>query len=166
MGGRGSVGIGVKKMSPMVVRIMFNSAKKSGADQRTALKVPKDNAIEKAIKTGRIETYVQQIKTEEEAMKARLYVSEKHDALARQIMRTGGAEALMKKPALYNAFSNTTALKNAIQEKIQEKGYGRTEVHNDADIREKMHSRETTTYDTARNRRIKNFEAWFFGSKK
>lgn len=161
MGGRGgSSGISGKdtKVSPMVARVYYNSAKKeansSGAGAR-------DNGIERAIRSGNT-SFIDNISTEKEARRVSEYLSGRITENSHKIVKLGSPEKLQKTPKLAAERKNILALRNAIGNKMHEFSKkpeaGNTNIH---DL-----SRTTTTYDRARKRRMSNFDDWFFGSKK
>ena len=102
---------------------------------RTSETVKKDNKLERAAQSGKID-FIDKIDGVKEATRVKNYYSDRVSELQRKIAKLGSAEEL------YN---------NHREEK------GNTNIH---DV-----SRTTTTYDRARKRRMSNFDSWFYGSK-
>ena len=160
MGGRGSNSSTGKTVSQMMAKVTYNAAKKS-IESEGPINYNKDADIERAIKTGNVNSYVSKVVTRKEAETVMNYLYAKQNDLARQIVNSGGPDELRKKPSLYYSWKNTVSMINALREQS---------LHGSAssaqNAREAQHSFTTSTYDRARNNRIKNFESWFYGGKR
>ena len=160
MGGRGSVSsIGGRPVSKMGAKIFYNAAKKSEA-LRTSETVKKDNKLEKAAQSGKID-FIDKIDGVKEATRVKNYYSDRVSKLQRKIAKLGSAEELYKNQKLAREYKNILTANNKAADKMHEFSHreekGNTNIH---DV-----SRTTTTYDRARKRRMSNFDSWFYGSK-
>lgn len=161
-GGRGGTS-GLAEGNPvskLMAKVYFNSAKQSAA-LRGSGTVKRDSALEGIIRTENVD-YIKSIKTEKEAARVSNYITDRINENERRIAKLGSAEAVYKNQKLAIEHRRLTSVNNAMRDKMHEFSrqveVGNTNIHDT--------SRTTTTYDRARNRRIKNFDAWFNGGKK
>lgn len=163
MGGRGgSSGISNEKpVSRLISKVYFNSAKKSDA-LRGSGTVKKDNKLEKVINSENTD-YFKSIKTKSEAVRTMNYITDRLNESNRKIAKLGSADAVFKnqRTAIEHRklVSASTAMRDEMHKFSKASEKGDTSALHDT-------SRTTTTYDRARKRRMKNFESWFYGSKK
>ena len=159
-GGRGGTS-GLAEGNPvskLMAKVYFNSAKQSAA-LRGSGTVKRDSALEGIIRTENVD-YIKSIKTKKEAVRISNYITDRISENERKLARLGSAEAVNQKIAIEHR--RLTSINNAMRDKMHEFSKqveaGNTNIHDP--------SRTTTTYERARNRRIKNFDAWFNGGKK
>lgn len=160
-GGRGSSGgLGGSniKLSPTMARVYYNSAKK---DTNFAVRETRDNNIERAIRSGDA-NYIERIHTEQEARRVKEYLIERSAEVNKKIVALGSPEKLQKSPKIVTERRNITSLSVAATEKMKE--FSKKEEPGNTNIHDL--SRVTTTYERARKRRMRNFDAWFHGGKK
>lgn len=143
-----------------MAKVTYNAAKKN-IEIESPRNYNKDAAIERAIKTGNVNSYVSKIDTRKEAETVMNYLYAKQNDLARQIVNSGSPDELRKKPSLYYSWKNTVSMINALREQS---------LHGSAssakNAREAQHSFTTSTYNRARNNRIKKFDSWFNSGKR
>lgn len=163
MGGRGSSSSltgSEKPVSSLMARVYYNAAKKSDALRRDGT-VKRDSRIERAIKTENTE-FVRKISNEKEARRVSEYLTDRISENDRKLAKMGSAEAVQKDQKTAIERRKLLNLKNAATDKMKEYSKrpeaGNTNIHDT--------SRTTTTYDRARKRRMKNFDSWFYGSKR
>lgn len=163
MGGRGgSSGISNEKpVSKLMSKVYFNSAKKSDA-LRGSGTVKKDSKLEKVINSENTD-YFKSIKMKSEAVKTMNYITDRLNENKRKIAKLGSADAVFKnqRTAIEHRklVSAHTAMRDEMHKFSKASEKGNTSALHDT-------SRTTTTYDRARKRRMKNFDSWFYGSKK
>ena len=161
MGGRGgsSSMSNEKPVSKLMAKVYFN-AKKSDA-LRSDETVKKDSKLEKVIKSENTD-YFMSIKTKEEAVGIRNYVTDRMAENERKLARLGSADAVFRNQKIAIEHRKLVDAELAIRDKMKEFSKapekGNTNIHDT--------SRTTTTYDRARKRRMKKFDSWFFGSGK
>jgi hypothetical protein len=161
MGGRGgSSNISNEKpVSKLMAKVYFNSATKGDA-LRSDGTVKKDSKLEKVIKSENTE-YFMSIKTKEEAVGIRNYVTDRMAENERKLARLGSADAVFRNQKAAIEHRKLLKASSAISDKMKE--FSKTPEKGDPTA---FHSRTTTTYDRARKRRMKNFDSWFYGSGK
>lgn len=157
-GGRGSTSGANIKLSPMMARVYYNSAKK---DTGFSILKTRDNNIERAIRSGDT-NYIERIHTEQEARRVKEYLLERSTEVNKKIVALGSPENLQKSPNTVTERRNITSLSVAATEKMKE--FSKKPEPGNANMHDL--SRVTTTYERARKRRMKNFDAWFYGGKK
>ena len=161
-GGRGGTS-GLTEGNPvskLMAKVYFNSAKQSAA-LRGSGTVKRDSALEGIIRTENVD-YIKSIKTKKEAVRISNYITDRISENERKLARLGSAEAVYKNQKIAIEHRRLTSINNVMRDKMHEFSKqveaGNTNIHDP--------SRTTTTYERARNRRIKNFDAWFNGGKK
>lgn len=161
-GGRGGTS-GLTEGNPvskLMAKVYFNSAKQSAA-LRGSGTVKRDSALEGVIRTENVD-YIKSIKTKKEAVRISNYITDRISENERKLARLGSAEAVYQNQKIAIEHRRLTSINNAMRDKMHEFSKqveaGNTNIHDP--------SRTTTTYERARNRRIKNFDAWFNGGKK
>lgn len=157
MGGRGSASaISGTPVAKGAARIFYNASKKSDA-LRGSGTVKKDVKLEKTAQRGNIE-FIDSVKDKKEAKRISEYYRDRLNETKRKIAKLGSADALYKNQRLAKEYRNLLTASNKAQDKMHEFNQkiekGDTSAMHDA-------SRTTTTYDRARKRRMKNFDAWF-----
>ena len=137
-------------------RIFYNASKKSDA-LRGSGTVKKDVKLEKMAQSGKID-FIDSVKDKKEAKRISEYYRDRLNETRRKIAKLGSADALYKNQRLAKEYRNLLTASNKAQDKMHEFNQkiekGDTSAMHDA-------SRTTTTYDRARKRRMKNFDAWF-----
>lgn len=157
MGGRGSTSaISGTPVTKGGARIFYNASKKSDA-LRGSGTVKKDVKLEKMAQSGKID-FIDSVKDKKEAKRISEYYRDRLNETRRKIAKLGSADALYKNQRLAKEYRNLLTASNKAQDKMHEFNQkiekGDTSAMHDA-------SRTTTTYDRARKRRMKNFDAWF-----
>lgn len=157
MGGRGSASaISGTPVAKGAARIFYNASKKSDA-LRGSGTVKKDAKLEKTAQSGNIE-FIDSVKDKKEAKRISEYYRDRLNETRRKIAKLGSADALYKNQRLAKEYRNLLTASNKAQDKMHEFSQkiekGDTNAMHDV-------SRTTTTYDRARKRRMKNFDAWF-----
>lgn len=157
MGGRGSASaISGTPVAKGATRIFYNASKKSDA-LRGSGTVKKDVKLEKMAQSGKID-FIDSVKDKKEAKRISEYYRDRLNETRRKIAKLGSADALYKNQRLAKEYRNLLTASNKAQDKMHEFNQkiekGDTSAMHDA-------SRTTTTYDRARKRRMKNFDAWF-----
>lgn len=157
MGGRGSTSaISGTPVTRGGARIFYNASKKSDA-LRGSGTVKKDVKLEKMAQSGKID-FIDSVKDKKEAKRISEYYRDRLNETRRKIAKLGSADALYKNQKLAKEYRNLLTASNKAQDKMHEFNQkiekGDTSAMHDA-------SRTTTTYDRARKRRMKNFDAWF-----
>lgn len=162
MGGRGgSSSINNEKpVSKLMAKVYFNSATKGDA-LRSDGTVKKDSKLEKVIKSENTAS-IMSIKTKEEAVRVRNYVTDRMAENERKLARLGSADAVFRNQKAAIEHRKLLKASSAISDKMKE--FSKAPEKGNANIHDT--SRTTTTYDRARKRRMKNFDSWFFGSGK
>lgn len=158
MGGRGgSSGLSNEKpVSKLMSKVYFNSAKKSDA-LRGSGTVKKDSKLEKVINSENTD-YFKSINTKSEAVKTMNYISDRLDESKRKIARLGSVDAVFKNQRVAIEHRKLLSASNAMRDEMHK--FSKASEKGDTSA---LHdtSRTTTTYDRARKRRMKNFDAWF-----
>ena len=150
MGGRGSTSAisGTPVTKGGGARLFYNASKKSDA-LRGSGTVKKDVKLERSAQSGKID-FIDSVKDKKEAKRISEYYRDR--------LKLGSADALYKNQRLAKEYRNLLTASNKAQDKMHEFNRkiekGDTSAMHDA-------SRTTTTYDRARKRRMKNFDAWF-----
>lgn len=157
MGGRGSTSaISGTPVTRGGARIFYNASKKSDA-LRGSGTVKKDVKLEKMAQSGKID-FIDSVKDKKEAKRISEYYRDRLNETRRKIAKLESADALYKNQRLAKEYRNLLTASNKAQDKMHEFNRkiekGDTSAMHDA-------SRTTTTYDRARKRRMKNFDAWF-----
>lgn len=157
MGGRGSTSaISGTPVTKGGARIFYNASKKSDA-LRGSGTVKKDVKLEKMAQSGKID-FIDSVKDKKEAKRISEYYRDRLNETRRKIAKLGSADALWKNQRLAKEYRNLLTASNKAQDKMHEFNQkiekGDTSAMHDA-------RRTTTTYDRARKRRMKNFDAWF-----
>ena len=102
--------------------------------------------------------FIDSVKDKKEAKRISEYYRDRLNETRRKIAKLGSADALYKNQRLAKEYRNLLTASNKAQDKMHEFNRkiekGDTSAMHDA-------SRTTTTYDRARKRRMKNFDAWF-----
>ncbi len=161
-GGRGGAsGLAAgKPVSKLMSKVYFNSAKESTA-LRGSGAVKRDRELEDVIRTENVD-YIKSIKTKKEAARVSSYITDRISENERRLTKLGSAEAVYKNQKIAVEHRRLVSVNNAMRDKMHEFSKkveaGNTNIHDT--------SRTTTTYDRARNRRMKNFDAWFNGGRK
>ncbi len=123
--------------------------------------VKRDSRIERAIKSENTE-FISKISNEKEARRVSDYLTDRISENDRKLVKMGSAEAVQKDQKAAIERRKLLNMKNAATDKMKEYSKrpeaGNTNIHDT--------SRTTTTYDKARKRRMKNFDSWFYGSKR
>lgn len=113
--------------------------------------------MERSAQSGKID-FIDSIKDKKETTRVKEYYNDRLNETRRKIAKLGSAEALYKNQRLAKEYRNLLHASNKADEKMHEFSKkiekGDTSAMHDA-------SRTTTTYDRARKRRMKNFDAWF-----
>lgn len=119
--------------------------------------VKKDVKLERSAQSGKID-FIDSVKDKKEAKRISEYYRDRLNETKRKIAKLGSADALYKNQRLAKEYRNLLTASNKAQDKMHEFNRkiekGDTSAMHDA-------SRTTTTYDRARKRRMKNFDAWF-----
>lgn len=157
MGGRGSTSaISGTPVTKGGARLFYNASKKSDA-LRGSGTVKKDVKLERSAQSGKID-FIDSVKDKKEAKRISEYYRDRLNETRRKIAKLGSADALYKNQRLAKEYRNLLTASNKAQDKMHEFNQkiekGNTSAMHDA-------SRTTTTYDRARKRRMKNFDAWF-----
>lgn len=157
MGGRGSTSaISGTPVTKGGARLFYNASKKSDA-LRGSGTVKKDVKLERSAQSGKID-FIDSVKDKKEAKRISEYYRDRLNETKRKIAKLGSADALYKNQRLAKEYRNLLTASNKAQDKMHEFNRkiekGDTSAMHDA-------SRTTTTYDRARKRRMKNFDAWF-----
>nr|DAH26642.1 MAG TPA: hypothetical protein [Caudoviricetes sp.] len=157
MGGRGSTSaISGTPVTKGGARLFYNASKKSDA-LRGSGTVKKDVKLERSAQSGKID-FIDSVKDKKEAKRISEYYRDRLNETRRKIAKLGSADALYKNQRLAKEYRNLLTASNKAQDKMHEFNRkiekGDTSAMHDA-------SRTTTTYDRARKRRMKNFDAWF-----
>jgi hypothetical protein len=157
MGGRGSTSaISGTPVTKGGARLFYNASKKSDA-LRGSGTVKKDVKLERSAQSGKID-FIDSVKDKKEAKRISEYYRDRLNETRRKIAKLGSADALYKNQRLAKEYRNLLTASNKAQDKMHEFNQkiekGDTSAMHDA-------SRTTTTYDRARKRRMKNFDAWF-----
>lgn len=156
MGGRGSTSaISGTPVTKGGARLFYNASKKSDA-LRGSGTVKKDVKLERSAQSGKID-FIDSVKDKKEAKRISEYYRDRLNETRRKIAKLGSADALYKNQRLAKEYRNLLTASNKAQDKMHEFNRkiekGDTSAMHDA-------SRTTTTYDRARKRRMKNFDAW------
>lgn len=158
MGGRGgSSGLSNEKpVSEKTAKLYFNVAKKSDA-LRGSGTVKKDSKLEKVINSENTD-YFKSIKTKSEAVKTMNYITDRLNENNRKIAKLGSADAVFKNQRVAIEHRKLTSAHVAMRDEMHK--FSKASEKGDTSA---LHdtSRTTTTYDRARKRRMKNFDAWF-----
>lgn len=157
MGGRGSTSaISGTPVTKGGARLFYNASKKSDA-LRGSGTVKKDVKLERSAQSGKID-FIDSVKDKKEAKRISEYYRDRLNETKRKIAKLGSADALYKNQRLAKEYRNLLTASNKAQDKMHKFNRkiekGDTSAMHDA-------SRTTTTYDRARKRRMKNFDAWF-----
>jgi hypothetical protein len=157
MGGRGSTSaISGTPVTKGGARLFYNASKKSDA-LRGSGTVKKDVKLERSAQSGKID-FIDSVKDKKEEKRISEYYRDRLNETRRKIAKLGSADALYKNQRLAKEYRNLLTASNKAQDKMHEFNRkiekGDTSAMHDA-------SRTTTTYDRARKRRMKNFDAWF-----
>ena len=162
-GGRGGASslLNEKPVSKLMAKVYFNSAKKSDA-LRSDHKVQADSRLEKIIRNEDTD-YIKSIDTKNEAVKVSSYIIDRLNDNNRRIAKLGSEEAVFKNQKLAIEHRKLVAMNSAMQDKMHEFS---KKVEAASNVKARHAQMETTTYQRARNRRIKNFDAWFNGGKR
>lgn len=119
--------------------------------------VKKDVKLERSAQSGKAD-FIDSVKDKKEAKRISEYYRDRLNETRRKIAKLGSADALYKNQRLAKEYRNLLTASNKAQDKMHEFNQkiekGDTSAMHDA-------SRTTTTYDRARKRRMKNFDAWF-----
>lgn len=119
--------------------------------------VKKDVKLERSAQSGKID-FIDSVKDKKEAKRISEYYRDRLNETRRKIAKLGSADALYKNQRLAKEYRNLLTASNKAQDKMHEFNQkiekGDTSAMHDV-------SRTTTTYDRARKRRMKNFDAWF-----
>lgn len=143
--------------------IYYNSAKKFGRAYKWEKSgYSRDSQIEKAIRNND-PSFIWSINSEKEAIRVSDYLKARKAEINYKLQRLGSKEAVYKNQKVAQERRNYNTISNAMQDKMHQF----TERPKPGNL-SAMHdpSRTTTTYDRARKRRMKDFDAWFFGSSK
>ena len=164
MGGRGStssINSNEKPVSPLMAKVYFNSAKKSTA-LRTNSTVKRDSKLDKIIKNENT-NWIKAIKNEKEAARVKDYIYERLRENNRKLTSLGSPARVHEeqKTAIEHRklVSAYTVARDKRAEFVKPIAAGDLSAMHDP-------KRTTTTYDRARKRRMKEFDAWWNGSKK
>lgn len=113
--------------------------------------------MERSAQSGKID-FIDSIKSEKEAKHVNEYYRDRLNETRRKIAKLENADALYKNQRLAKEYRNLLHASDKAQSKMHE--FSRKIEKGDTSA---MHdiSRTTTTYDRARKRRMKNFDAWF-----
>lgn len=107
--------------------------------------------------SGKID-FIDSVKDKKEAKRISEYYRDRLNETRRKIAKLGSADALYKNQRLAKEYRNLLTASNKAQDKMHEFNQkiekGDTSAMHDA-------RRTTATYDRARKRRMKNFDAWF-----
>ena len=159
MGGRGKSGGGgaggEKQLSKIVTNIMYNSAKKDSQLDADFGYLKRDSKIEKAIRTGN-HNYINSIKSEKEARRVNEYLTARYSQNSQKIVKLGSREALQKDQRLAHERKKIQSAYEAGRNKMKQFSKRPDPVDPTLQYRQ-----TTTTYERARKRREKEFEAWF-----
>lgn len=161
-GGRGGTSglVEGNPVSKLMSKVYFNSARQSDA-LRGIGTVKRDSELESVIRTENVD-YIRSIQTEKDATRVSNYITDRISENERKLAKLGSAEAVYKNQKIAIEHRKLTAVNNAMRDKMHEFSKqveaGNTNIHDT--------SRTTTTYDRARKRRMKNFDAWFNGGKR
>lgn len=161
MGGRGSKSGGggsassEKPISKMMTNVYYNSAKKNPSIDADFSWFKRDPKIERDIRTGKGD-YINSIKTEKEARRVNDYLVARNALNDKKIVKLGSREALQKDQRLAHEKKRINNARTTISEKMKQ--FSKRPDPVDQTL---QHRQTTTTYDRARKRRIKNFDAWF-----
>jgi hypothetical protein len=164
MGGRGGTssarsayGNG-EPVSKMGARFMYHASKQSGALERNNPDIKKNSNYEKIAQSGNFSLIDKASK--QELRKMSDYYEARDENLKKKVAKLGSIDKAFENQNLLKekrAITNAVLAAREAQKKFQKRqvidptlGYSRT----------------TTTYENARKRREKNFEAWWNGSSK
>lgn len=113
--------------------------------------------MERSAQSGKI-GFIDSIKDKKEAKRVNDYYEDRVNETRRKIAKLGSADALYKNQRLAKEYRNLLTASNKAYDKMREFSQkiekGDTSAMHDP-------SRATTTYNRARKRRMKNFDAWF-----
>ena len=163
MGGRGSSsGMSGGPVSRVMSNIYYNSAKKKNTSPWERYGLSRDSQIEKAIR-NQDPSFINSITDKKEAYRVSDYLTARGIEINHKIKKLGSKEAVYKNQKVAKEKRNYNIVSNAMQDKMHQfaerpKPGNLSAMHDP--------SRTTTTYDRARKRRMKDFDAWFFGSSK
>ena len=161
MGGRGGNSGGISpsggEVSRLIARVQYNASKKSDA-LRSDETVKIDRKLERSAQNGNLE-FIDKITSEKEAQRVKDYYQDRVGDISRQIAKLGSADEL---------YENHQDLAKTRRNLISAVDRARDKMHEfskkpEIGDRTAFYAKETTTYRSARNRRIKNFDAWFYG---
>lgn len=161
MGGRGGNSGGISpsggEVSRLMTRVQYNASKKSDA-LRSDRAVKIDRKLERSAQNGNLE-FIDKITFEKEAQRVKNYYQDRINDTSRQIAKLESANDL---------YENHQDLAKTRRNLMSAVDRARVKLHEFSQAPEKadptaFHAVETTTYQRARNRRIKNFDAWFYG---
>lgn len=157
MGGRGSTSsISGNPVTRGGARIFYNASKKSDALRWNGT-IKKDVKLERSAQSGKI-GFIDSIKDKKEAKRVNDYYEDRVNETRRKIAKLGSADALYKNQRLAKEYRNLLTASNKAYDKMRE-FYQKIENGDTSAMHDV--SRTTTTYDRARKRRMKNFDAWF-----
>ena len=162
-GGRGG-GSGMSNEKPVSERVAkwyYNAAKKSDA-LRSSGTVKRDSKLEKIIKSENTD-YFKSIKTEKEARRVSEYLTDRMGENERKLAKLGSPEAVFKNQRVAIEHRKLTSASVAMSDQMHK--FSKRPEKGDPTLMHDL-SHVTTTYERARKRRMKNFDAWFFGSGK
>lgn len=163
MGGRGnasSINSNEKLVSPLMAKVYYNAASKQN---HSAFKWEgtRDSEIEKAIRIGNTD-FIKSIHTKKEARRVSDYLNKRFSENNYKIQKLGSKEAVHKNQTVVQERRRLLSVSGAMSDKMHEFSKkpetGNTNIHDT--------SRTTTTYDRARKRRMKDFDAWWNGNRK
>lgn len=147
----------------MQARIAYNAAKKdTSAGQHVQRNSTMEKELQKIARRDSADGLSKKLQSEAETTEALTYLESRMAEVNRKIANLSGAEELAKHPRLYYERKAIVKAELAVRERRKEV----TKHTSEKLTGEQIHRRTTTTYDAARKRRIKNFDAYFFGSGK
>lgn len=162
MGGRGgNSGGGISpsggEVSRLIARVQYNASKKSDA-LRSDSTVKIDRKLERSAQNGNLE-FIDKITSGKEAQRVKDYYQDRVNDTSRQIAKLGSADELYENHQdLAKTRRNLMSAVTRAMDKMHEFSQKPEKADPTA-----FYAKETTTYQRARNRRIKNFDAWFYG---
>lgn len=168
MGGRGrtssagSAYSSEKPVSKVGARVMYHAALHSGNLEKNSPEVKKNSKYEK-IAQSKDYSFFENMKTSKEVEQVGFYFEKRIENVQAKIAKLGSIDKAFENQTLLKEYRALRDANIAVHEKLRT--FRPTGSFNRIDPTLE-HRQTTTTYENARKRREKNFEAWWNGSSK
>ena len=146
-------------VSKIGARVMYHAAKQSGALEKNSPEVKKNSKYEK-IAQSKDYSFFENMKTSREVDQVGFYFEKRIENVQAKIAKLGSIDEAFENQNLLKEKRAITKAVLAARE-AQKKFQKRQVIDPTLE-----HRQTTTTYENARKRREKNFEAWWNGSSK